>query len=322
MSMYRLLPKIIATFAAVGLFGLMGAAQAQDPTVDVKFPRGASGTTIEGSITGYDGVKYRVGVSAGQKMSVQLDTDNPSSYFNITAPGASEALFNGSIDGNSTTFEIPSSGNYVINVYLMRNAARRNETANYSLTIYVENAATSSVAPTEPDFADGLAGGPDFWQVHGLKAGDTLNVRASASSSARVLGKLAEGDVLRNRGCRMTDGTRWCQVEGERGLKGWVAGRYLHESFADAPSSATRAPQPKVVVPSKPAMVLVVDMLPRFCAGEASARFGVRPQDLTTNLPIRIKQLYLVQGYFDQADGGTKFFNCYFQADGSFISVS
>jgi hypothetical protein len=44
-----------------------------------------------------------LGVSAGQKMSVQLDTDNASSYFNITGPGASAAAYIGSINGNSTT---------------------------------------------------------------------------------------------------------------------------------------------------------------------------------------------------------------------------
>jgi hypothetical protein len=71
-------------------------------------------------------------------MSVQLDSSNSSLYFNIVAPGASAALYNSSIDGNGTSVAIPSSGNYVIQVYLMRNAARRGETANYTLTLYVE----------------------------------------------------------------------------------------------------------------------------------------------------------------------------------------
>lgn len=104
----------------------------------VRFAPGTSGSTINARVTGYQSVRYSLGVSAGQKMSVQLDSSNTSLYFNITAPGADAALYNGSIDGNATTVTIPSSGNYVIDVYLMRNAARRGETADYSLTLYVE----------------------------------------------------------------------------------------------------------------------------------------------------------------------------------------
>ena len=104
----------------------------------VHFDPGTSGSTIKSRIKGYNSVQYSLGVRAGQRMSVQLDSGNASLYFNITAPGASEALYNSSIDGNGTSVTIPSSGNYIIDVYLMRNAARRGETANYTLTLYVE----------------------------------------------------------------------------------------------------------------------------------------------------------------------------------------
>lgn len=203
------------------------AAVAQDSrTVEVRFPRGTSGTTINDSVTGYETVNYRLGVSAGQRMDVTLDTDNASSYFNITAPGASEALYNGSISGNGTSVVIPSSGNYTISVYLMRNAARRNETANFALTLYVENAAAS------------------------------------------------------------------------------------------APS-----PQP-VAPPTSPASGAVsTDLMPRFCAGEASAKYSIRPQDITTNLAFKSGDNYVVQGYFD-GNGGTTFFNCYFDLSGNFASLS
>lgn len=71
-------------------------------------------------------------------MSIQLDSKNTSLYFNVTAPGVDAAIYNSSINGNGTSITIPSSGEYVVDVYLMRNAARRNEVANYDLTIYVE----------------------------------------------------------------------------------------------------------------------------------------------------------------------------------------
>jgi uncharacterized protein YgiM (DUF1202 family) len=83
-----------------------------------------------------------------------------------------------------------------------------------------------------PDFADGLAGGPDFWEVAGVTAGDTLNLRAGPSAHERVLGELGNGSILRNLGCKMADGQRWCRVARPEDTRseGWVAGRYLRES--------------------------------------------------------------------------------------------
>jgi hypothetical protein len=104
----------------------------------VHFNGGSSGSTIKSKVKGYKSVEYTLGVTAGQKMSVQLDSSNSSLYFNVLAPGADAALYNSSMESNGTTIAIPSSGNYVIQVYLMRNAARREEAANYTLTLYVE----------------------------------------------------------------------------------------------------------------------------------------------------------------------------------------
>jgi hypothetical protein len=61
--------------------------------------------------------------------------------------------------------------------------------------------------------------------------------------------------------------------------------------------------------------------MPRFCAGEASAEFEIRPQDITTNMAFQSGNRYVVQGNFDGADG-TTFFNCWFDLDGSFLSVN
>ncbi|MGB3025805.1 hypothetical protein [Paradevosia shaoguanensis] len=80
---------VITAFLTLFLcMSLAGGAFAASKAVNVKFPRGASGTSIDGTIRGSDGVRYLVDVAAGQTMSVQLDTDNPGNYFNITAPGA------------------------------------------------------------------------------------------------------------------------------------------------------------------------------------------------------------------------------------------
>jgi hypothetical protein len=87
-------------------------------------------------------------------MHVTLKTSNASNYFNVIAPDAGEALFVGSASGGEFTGALPASGDYTIRVYLMRNAARRNEAGNYTLTVQIvgaqgahTNAANDSVSP-------------------------------------------------------------------------------------------------------------------------------------------------------------------------------
>ncbi|EWY41566.1 DNA breaking-rejoining protein [Skermanella stibiiresistens SB22] len=131
--------RIIGTLIIAAAMAMPSVAFAQDVRQEtVRFAPGTSGTTIRDSIKGDHSVRYSLRVRAGQKMSVQLDTSNASNYFNITAPNANEALFIGSTEGNGASLAVPASGDYVIDVYLMRNAARRGETAKYELTIHVE----------------------------------------------------------------------------------------------------------------------------------------------------------------------------------------
>lgn len=89
-----------------------------------------------------------------------------------------------------------------------------------------ESASPELVRPPE-----GGAGGPDFYVVAGLTAGDTLNVRSQASTQGSIIAQLATGAKVRNLGCRQSGQTRWCQVRTTGGVvvTGWVNGRYLRE---------------------------------------------------------------------------------------------
>ena len=213
----------------------------------------------------------------------------------------------------------------------MRNAARRNESADYDLTLYVENATAQAPRPTTlpsgpvaPVQVGNLEAGPDVWLVQGL-GNQPLNVRSGPSTSYEVIGTVHDGDRLTNYGCTSTGGTRWCQVQTPRGQRGWVAGRYLHDSFDQPTTLPAVVPRPlpqPVPVPSNPAPTAVsTDLMPRYCVGEASAQFGVRPQDITANAAFRSGNRYVSQGYFDR-DGESTFFNCWFALDGSFQSIS
>jgi uncharacterized protein YgiM (DUF1202 family) len=185
---------------------------------------------VESTITGDEIVDYQVTGEASQILSVDLMTSNPASYFNIQPAGSNEAIFIGSTQGTVADVPLPESGAYVIRVYLMRSAARRGETAKFSLGISLGS----------PEFADGLSGGPDYWKVSGVGGSDALNLRAGPSTRYEPIGKLRNGEVLQNRGCRLTGGKRWCAIRATHsGVTGWVAGRYLIEA---APPQAPAVP--------------------------------------------------------------------------------
>ncbi|MBN2631299.1 MAG: SH3 domain-containing protein [Rhodobacteraceae bacterium] len=91
--------------------------------------------------------------------------------------------------------------------------------------------------PTDPTPDDSLAGGPDAWQVTGLKPNDRLNIRSMPSAQSRVLGSLRNGETVRNLGCRMEGSTRWCKIRtySAPNITGYVNGRYLREGAAPPP---------------------------------------------------------------------------------------
>lgn len=81
-----------------------------------------------------------------------------------------------------------------------------------------------------------VEGGPELFVVDGVAHNDLLNVRATASATGKVVGRLPNGVVLHNQGCGDFNGVRWCKVESveDSSVSGWVAGRYLSEAFVEA----------------------------------------------------------------------------------------
>lgn len=133
---------------------IVAPAVAQTPTRSerVQFERGAASQAVRGTIRGYSTADYIVGARAGQTLRVSMRTNNRSAYFNVIAPGAQSALFDGSVRGNSFSGRLPQTGDYRVRIYLMRNAARRGESATFSLDIGV----SGQMGPGGP----GNPGGP------------------------------------------------------------------------------------------------------------------------------------------------------------------
>ncbi|TNC65375.1 SH3 domain-containing protein [Rubellimicrobium roseum] len=222
------------------------AIQAQEiRTEQVRFAAGATGTSISDEVTGRESVSYLVGAQAGQVMSVVLSSDSTAVYFNLYAPGrgpGDEALAIGELQPEINRWEgvLPASGTYTVSVFLVRSAARRGEAARYTLDIAIPPDG-SWAEPVEGDYADGLEGGPDFWEV---RSSGMLNLRSQPSTGAAVVFRAEPGLILRNLGCRMNEGRRWCQVVtmGDSGIEGWAAGDFLGESGYVEEGSATQLP--------------------------------------------------------------------------------
>jgi hypothetical protein len=99
----------------------------------LELAQGAPLKKLSGKLKGYGTVEYRLAVPAGGALDLTLKSANRSTNFNVSADGADEALFIGSRDGDHFAMAAPAGAVYKVSVYLMRNAARRNEQAAYVL---------------------------------------------------------------------------------------------------------------------------------------------------------------------------------------------
>jgi hypothetical protein len=138
-------------------FGLVaGQAIAADRNETVRFAAGASSASLSGSLTGYDSVNYRLGPSAGQTMQVLLSPSHASCYFNVLPPGSDRAIFIGSTTGNEFAARLRQDGNYTVQVYQMRNAARRGTTCRYDISFEITGGNQAAMVPgDEMDGDDG-----------------------------------------------------------------------------------------------------------------------------------------------------------------------
>lgn len=138
--MKRLLPLLVTT----GLL-LAGGAMAQDRTERLALD-GAS-TSVRGQIKGNDGVQYQLDTRPHQQLTVKLASSNASNYLNVEKEGSAEALCQGPMTGNICTFHTEPGARYLVDVYLMRNAARRGESARYTLTVEQDAGHSGQAAP-------------------------------------------------------------------------------------------------------------------------------------------------------------------------------
>jgi hypothetical protein len=127
-------------------------ASAADPGIrhqQVQFAKGASSASLQGKLKGDEMVDYVVRAGAGQTLTVALKKTNSQNYFNVLPPGSADvAMYVGQAGGDFKGV-LPTDGDYTVRVYLMRPAARRNETSNYTLTVGVTGKALAALPASQ-----------------------------------------------------------------------------------------------------------------------------------------------------------------------------
>lgn len=153
--------KILLTtiFAISCILALPASADIE--TVPLHFDRKTSEANIKGILKGDRITDYLLRAKAGQTISIVFKPSNNSAYVNVLPPdSADSAIFIGSAGGNEWTGTLPSSGDYRIRTYLIRSAARRNESSNYTLLIGITsnrgNNSRDSQAPYTERAGQGL----------------------------------------------------------------------------------------------------------------------------------------------------------------------
>lgn len=102
-------------------------AAAQNKKINVSFKAGTTNANYSSTVSKYDSVDYYITAKSGQKISVKLTAANTSLYFLVTKAGGVEAIADDARDATEWSGELPEDGNYIVRVYLFRNAARTNK---------------------------------------------------------------------------------------------------------------------------------------------------------------------------------------------------
>jgi len=170
----------------VGL-NCIAPALAADAIKPVKIPPGKTFAVARGVIRGDAGVDYRIAAAQGQTLHLLFKPSNRSCYFNVYAPGAVEAAHIGSTSGNEFGQNPTVAGVWRAQVYLMRNAARRNETCRYSLSVELtgggDDAAAREACRSNAATMYGVA--PDAISLGGLvRTADGASLDAKADKGA------------------------------------------------------------------------------------------------------------------------------------------
>jgi hypothetical protein len=106
----------------------------------VHFQRGHSDATITDHVTGSGSVEFLLGARAGQTLQVRI-AGSSNVAFNVfepgKRPGRDAAVFRGEVEGESAELRLAQNGDYMIQVFQNRAAARRGGRAEFTLHVAI-----------------------------------------------------------------------------------------------------------------------------------------------------------------------------------------
>lgn len=103
-----------------------------NPTQRITFAPGATSATVSGSVQGYETRDYVLKAQAGQQMTVNLRSNSSFMQVAVFSPQGETLSV-----GTNWTGTLPSSGDYLVRVLLVRAEARRNGAGGFQLTVGV-----------------------------------------------------------------------------------------------------------------------------------------------------------------------------------------
>jgi hypothetical protein len=122
------------------LVAMIGAAAAplvlaQQAGTRVVFDDDHPARSYEDALDGFNEISYVIALREGQSLQVSLASNNISNCFDIYAPGAAKPFYIGGDSGSSHRLVAGTPGDYVVKVFLLRLAARDNQSARYTLEL-------------------------------------------------------------------------------------------------------------------------------------------------------------------------------------------
>jgi len=129
-------PIVIAIFLAASFVFVAAKADAQVKT-RLRFPSGASSTSVKGSVRGYAYRDYIVRANADQTIAASLTSANAYTILTIFRPDGEN--LDGATQMDEFSGTLPVTGDYVIRVGMMRAGARkRGAVSNFTLKVSID----------------------------------------------------------------------------------------------------------------------------------------------------------------------------------------
>jgi hypothetical protein len=201
------------------------ASWAADSIETVTIPAGAPFVQVGGTVVGWDLAHYRIEAVAGQQLRVQMTADSGTTSFNIMPPGGrGGAIFQGVTGGTEFVGRLQESGTYVVTVFQSASVAETGNRTHFALALSLSGRLFRGERAIPP-----IRQGGAYVIVDGMDADTRLILRRNPTATGDVLHRVARGQRLMVRQCRVTGATDWCYVTSQTDLnvRGWAEGRFL-----------------------------------------------------------------------------------------------